>query len=1452
MSEAGDAFTADLNRQIELWGAIAAAIARGAPREQILAGIAEAACTVLPSAAVGLAQQDVHTGKLEIQILRPPAAEGAGVIAVEDEWLPGAVRSDTPQFGLDLEALPAAAQATLRGLDGDAAPGSRLTSLPVPSEAGGDTSALLIVHAGAVPDDRARACLSFLARQTGVALRDQALARQSRSAADRLVAVNEIGRALISTLSVENLDGLYSTIRWQVAGILDVDAFLIGLYDDQEEDVLRLVYLFDDGEAYPGTEQPLGTGPAAQAIRHRQLLLFNTPDELAAQGALQLGHPGHTPASALFVPMLSSERVIGVVSVQSYCPHAYGEEDCRLLAIIADQAAVAIENVRLYQDVRARLQRVSILHEVALATTASFDFDQIIAETLTTLQRASGLEHVGLALLNERGDRLIAHPAYAGRPPSVSPQSSVALGEGLAGWVAQTGLPARVDDVRTDARCLTAGPGTRAALCVPLRVNDVTIGVINVESRRAGAFSLEDEQLVAIAAGQLAPLVDRARLFAEAQRRVRELAVLYDAGTATAALLNPRAILQAVVEHMARAVDATSACVFEWDEEQELVRTVSEYYSEQATVRERISDLGGAYPIADFAADAEMIRDDKPFAVSVSGARTSTFQRKLLREHGAVCALIIPLVSKQQVLGYAELSDSRREREWTADEIRLCQTIAVQATTGLEKAGLFEEARRRVAELTALQEITTRLTLSLELSDVLDAVVASVMRLVRPSDVHIYLWDAASEEFTFGTALWADGSRTPAAAPRADGITAQVVRGSMPVIINDAQNHPLFQGEREKAWEVRAIAGFPLLHAGEVIGAFTLAFLEPHTFTPDELRMLGMFADHASIAVRNARLYAEARQRAAELSTLQRSSLEMTASLDLRTVLDSITENALRLVQARDVHLYVYDDEAGEFTLGVARWDIKVSHAQVHVPRKEGLTAQVVRERRPIIIDDTEGHPFFSNPEAQAWGIRSIAGFPLKRAERLLGIFNVAFSAQHTFTLDELRVLTLLGDQAAVAIDNARLYEEAQRRAEQVSALLATTAIISSTLDLDTRLQTITEKAKALIEADGCTLFSFEDDGLILRPLVSLHPYQSAIAGLRVRLGEGLTGRVAAMGQGEIVNHAQGNPRAAPIPGTPDEPECLMSVPLLVQERVIGVMTVQRIGDREFRAADLELLSSFASQAATAIDNARLYHELQVRAQTLQRAYDELAEADRLKDELVQNVSHELRTPLTFIKGYVELLVSGELGEMQQEQLDSLKIVLSKTDVLVRLVSDVVSLQAISPESLELAEVHLPDMAQRALAGVGRAAENAGLALQAEIAPDLPPVFADVDRLAQVFDNLLGNAIKFSNRGGTIIVRMFRQDADVRVEVQDCGIGIPADKHKRIFERFYQVDGTTTRRFGGAGLGLAICKQIIEAHHGTIGVAWSEVGHGTTFYFTLAAGAQAPAAVTGEAAASKD
>lgn len=409
------------------------------------------------------------------------------------------------------------------------------------------------------------------------------------------------------------------------------------------------------------------------------------------------------------------------------------------------------------------------------------------------------------------------------------------------------------------------------------------------------------------------------------------------------------------------------------------------------------------------------------------------------------------------------------------------------------------------------------------------------------------------------------------------------------------------------------------------------------------------------------------------------------------------------------------------------------------------------------------------------------------------------------------------------------------RRTRQLTAINNAGRTMASLLDFDSIPQTILEQAVQVLGAKAGSILLVDESTHQLMFKAVVGPDESArLIGVHVPMGYGVIGWVAQNGKPTLVDDVRKDPRFyRGIDQTTGLVTInVVAVPLMIKRQVIGVLELLNKTEGKFSEEDLNVAETLAQWAALAIENARLVTNLRAHAQELEKAYSELKEADKLKDELIQNVSHELRTPLTFILGYVELMQTQGIGPLTPEQAEGLEIVRRKCITLTKVVNDIVSLQRLRISGLERRPIKLNVLLRQTMQAARISAEQAGQKLTFESPEKDVVVMADEERISQVLDNLLSNAVKFNQPNGKVLLRLNEQDSEVQVEVQDTGIGISPEKLARIFDRFYQADGGTTRRYGGMGLGLSICREIIEAHGGKI---WgeSEVGKGSRFVFTL-------------------
>jgi PAS domain S-box-containing protein len=587
-------------------------------------------------------------------------------------------------------------------------------------------------------------------------------------------------------------------------------------------------------------------------------------------------------------------------------------------------------------------------------------------------------------------------------------------------------------------------------------------------------------------------------------------------------------------------------------------------------------------------------------------------------------------------------------------------------------------------------------------------------------------------------------------------------------------------------------------------------------------------------------------QRAVELDALQRTVLDITSLPDLPTLLRTIVEHAAPLLDAKGGGLYLCEPDRQQVRC-VVSYNTPEDYTGTTLSYGEGAAGTIALTGEPLIIDDYRTWPGRAAAFEDSQPFSAVLGVPMIWQGEVIGVIDLLQDTESVkFAQADLELLTLFAGHAAIAVQNARLYDQAQkeiaerkkaaeelwRRTFQLIALRDVGLELAAQLDPDALLHSIVSHAVELIEGTSGGLYVHRPEQRTLEWIVNIGA-EIVPLGTTLQRGEGLSGRIWESGEPLVVNDYQlWEGRASIFSDLP--PTAVVGVPVHWRDEFLGVLDVLAEPPRTFSPEDAELLSLFAAQAAVAIVNARLYEDARHHADELLVALNRLQEMDHLKNQFIQNVSHELRSPLALIRGYADLLASGELGDLAGEHQKPLEIIARRARMLGRLVDDITLLAAAESRRMEYEPVTIDDLVAAAVEDFQVAADSAGLILDAEIASSLAPISGEPIYLRRVLDNLLGNALKFTPAGGTITVRLEQKGEQVVLQVSDTGIGIAPEEHALIFDRFYQVDGSSKRRYGGVGLGLALVKEITEAHGGKVMVQ-STVGQGSTFTVTLPA-----------------
>jgi signal transduction histidine kinase len=649
---------------------------------------------------------------------------------------------------------------------------------------------------------------------------------------------------------------------------------------------------------------------------------------------------------------------------------------------------------------------------------------------------------------------------------------------------------------------------------------------------------------------------------------------------------------------------------------------------------------------------------------------------------------------------------------------------------------------------------------------------------------------------------------------------------------------------------MRTSLAVPMLKEGRLVGALTFHRREVRPFTEAQIALIKIFADQAVIAIENVRLFKELEARNRDLMTAldrQTATADILrvisrSQTDVQLVFEVIVQRAVELSGASMGAVFQLDGDVVHLGAAHGHQPEELQEMRRRFPRT--LSATEVAPGRAIVTREVVHVPDVEAVATAASlarvGVKSVLTVPMLRGLEALGAISVGRSESGSFSDTEVELLKTFADQAVIAIENARLLSELQARTRELSrsvgelqALGEVGQAISSTLDLETVLTTIVSRAVQLSRLDGGVVFEYDEDTeeFVQRVATETGPVLAeARRTTRIRKGEGVLGQTAITLEPVQVPDItapgayEGRLRETLIESGV---RAILAVPMVREGHLIGCLGVTRNRAGDFPAETIELLRTFATQSALAIQNARLFREIADKSRQLEAA-------SRHKSEFLANMSHELRTPLNAVIGFSEVLLQRMFGALNAKQDEYLRDIYASGQHLLSLINDILDLSKIEAGRMELvpAPFHLPSALENAVTLVRERAGRHGITLELDLDPGLGELVGDERKVKQVLLNLLSNAVKFTPEAGRITLKAGLADGAVRIAVSDTGIGIAVEDQAAIFEEFRQVGNDETRKQEGTGLGLTLAKKFVELHGGRIWVE-SEPGHGSTFTFTL-------------------
>jgi signal transduction histidine kinase len=799
----------------------------------------------------------------------------------------------------------------------------------------------------------------------------------------------------------------------------------------------------------------------------------------------------------------------------------------------------------------------------------------------------------------------------------------------------------------------------------------------------------------------------------------------------------------------------------------------------------------------------------------------------------------IPMLRKGEPLGVFVVAWPQPNKIFDR-QVDVLKTFADQAAIAIENVRLVNETKEALEQQTATSEILKAISSSTtDTQPVFEAIVQSGLNLFPNAGVAVVLRDGNEARLAAVAGRNAEGLKARFPFP----LTREYMHGiaildRKVVDIPDAQAYtegPLLPGIRNfLASGSRAQTIMPMIRGDAAIGAISVNHETPGNLTDKQIALLRTFADQAVIAIENVRLFNETKESLEQQTAIGEVLRAISDSLaDVKPVLDAVAERATRLCDATSATIYVLEGAVLRRTAFHGPPELLGGETLPYTP--ETLTGRTIAEGKPIHVPDIE-QAQDSYPEtwarAQKYGRHTMLAVPLMREGRPFGAMFLRRTEVRPFTEKQITLSRTFADQAAIAIENVRLFNETKEALEQQKASGDVLRAISSSIaDTAPVFDKILDSCQRLFEGYLVGLTLVEGDGK-----VHLRAYKGEKSDEMARIyplpltresGTGWAILEQKMMQfADVSDTAQTPPqviKGAQVLGF----KSIVFAPMIFEGRGIGAIWVARKFAGAFTDKQIGLLKTFADQAVIAIQNARLFREIQEKSRQLEVA-------NKHKSEFLANMSHELRTPLNAIIGFSEVLRERMFGELNEKQADYLKDIHESGKHLLSLINDILDLSKIEAGrmELELSQFELPNTLQTALTLVRERAMRHGIALGLTIGAGVGQIQADERKVKQILVNLLSNAVKFTPDGGRVDVNA-RLDTDkVEVAVSDTGVGIAKEDREMVFEEFRQAGRDYTKKAEGTGLGLALTKRFVELHGGTITLE-SELGRGSTFTFTL-------------------
>jgi PAS domain S-box-containing protein len=1148
--------------------------------------------------------------------------------------------------------------------------------------------------------------------------------------------------------------------------------------------------------------------------------------------------------SLICLPISSNHRPeVAILGISQSAQKPFSSEDEDAFDLLARQAGIALQNAKSLAEAKLRLHEVN--HLLSFSRQVNSLEPGSILQALVDSARQIVPEADAAAVVIWDAEKKGLIPKAASGYADIHQLDEIIypLDGSLPGTTLKDNKPLRIDEVDFSEqyhllpkslmryRDATAGRLPVSSLLVPITSSKAThpdgdsastLGVLILDSyKTVAAFTPDDQSMITSLTSQAALTLENVRLYQASEQRAGQIQAMTSIAGMIASSLESDQLIASLLEQMRTVIQYDTGTL--WLREANHLTVRAAYGFEDTEER-----VGLTVALEDSRLFNEMVSTGQP--IYVNDVRQDP-RFPALFDYPHLSWLGIPLIAKGEMIGVIAL-EKNEANYYTHQEVQLVSAFASQAAIALENANLYKESLRRAQQLDRraqrlglLNRLSTALSAALEQEEIFRITIEELSRAVNSSAISAVTFEYPKGDSPDGK----DRQKSPqpilvAEQPHA-GLELPYPLPQTPLF--DRLHQTLGVFSTEKALEENELAPLndffssrgtqsllivPMSTGADLHCLLLIHNNKPYHYSAEEFELVRTISNQAAIAVENARLFGETRRLTEELeqrveertsqlaqehrriTTLLRIITELSASLDLKQVLARTLKVLNQVIEAEQIFCLIW--RPGEANLrqiaSVFRQGAHPENPSIFKPDR-GFAGEIISNRKPRLVADVLEDPNWGEYQDIESSQRSAAGVPLMVGEELLGALLVFHSQPRHFSPSQLDLIQATGNQIAVTINNAELYNLIRDQAEDLGNMLRSQQIETS------RSRAILESvAEGVLVTDAenkITLFNASAEKI-------LDLDREQILGRSLEHFTGLFGGAARSWvttirewSSDLIGYKLGKTYAEKISLEDGRVVSIQLAPVLIRDEFLGTVSI--------------------------------FHDI-----------THQVEVDRLKTEFVATVSHELRTPMTSIKGYVDLLLMGATGDLSEQQQHFLEVVKENTQRLAILVNDLLDISRIEANRVKLAlqPLDLRAIAENMIADLVERCkkENKPLEFNLDATSDLPRVTGDPERVWQILASLLDNAYHYTPESGQISLHARHLGDEVQVDIRDSGIGIPLEEQKHVFERFFRGEHPMVLEISGTGLGLSIVKHLVEMHAGRIWLESTGVpGEGSTFSFTL-------------------